>query len=82
MGERRPISTAPMDGSKVTVVWIDFDGRENESPARYRSLRRLQAAGGDWDQSDEGWWVSIDSSTQKRVEPTAWTADSDDEEGD
>lgn len=80
MGERRPISTAPVDGSKVTVVWTDFDGRENESPGRYRSLPTLRAAGGDWDESDEGWWVSIDSSTQKRVEPTGWVSDSEEED--
>jgi hypothetical protein len=57
MADRKPISTAPTDGSKVTVTWKDSDGVLNESIAQYR---------------DGGWWVYIDSSTQKKVEPTSW----------
>ena len=72
MTDRQPITSAPKDGSKVTVYWTDGDGVMNESIAQYRSAQRLKAAGGDWDESDEGWWVDIDSDTQKRVEPTDW----------
>jgi hypothetical protein len=72
MTDRQPITSAPKDGSKVTVYWTDGDGVMNESIAQYRSAQRLKAAGGDWDESDEGWWVYIDSDTQKRVEPTDW----------
>jgi hypothetical protein len=68
----RPISTAPTDGSKVLVVWTDADGQENESLARYRSLDRLKASGGDWDDGDAGWWIFVDSTTQKKVEPHGW----------
>ncbi|MCA0028680.1 MULTISPECIES: hypothetical protein [unclassified Mesorhizobium] len=64
MADRKPISTAPTDGSKVTVTWKDGDGVLNESIAQYR---------------DGGWWVYIDSDTQKKVEPTSWRpAGSDD----
>lgn len=84
MSTKKPIATAPRDGSKVTVYWTDRDGQENESIAQYRSLSRLQAAGGQWDASDEGWWAYVDSETQKRIEPHSWAApggkDQDDEE--
>lgn len=63
MADRKPISTAPMDGSKVTVYWKDGNGVINESLAQYR---------------DAGWWTYIDSDTQKRVEPTSWRPASDD----
>ena len=76
----RSIDTAPRDGRKVTVVWTDRDGQENESIAQYRSLDRLKSAGGDWDESDAGWWAYIDSDTQKRIEPHSWKAPGDDEE--
>lgn len=67
MADRKPISTAPTDGSKVTVQWKDGNGVINESIAQYR---------------DAGWWTYIDSDTQKRVEPTSWrptSKNSDDE---
>ncbi|CCV16267.1 hypothetical protein [Mesorhizobium sp. STM 4661] len=67
MVDRKPISTAPTDGSKITVQWKDSNGVINESIAQYR---------------DAGWWTYIDSDTQKRVEPTSWrpvAEDSDDE---
>ena len=80
MATRRPIATAPKDGSKVRIFWTDADGQENESIARYRSLDRLKAVGGDWDEADAGWWLFIDGSTQKKVEPTAWTARDEDDE--
>jgi hypothetical protein len=68
MPERQPISTAPKDGSKVTVYWTDGDGVMNESPARF-------------DAADGAWWAYTDSSTQKKIEPTSWRpASSDDEE--
>ena len=57
MAQRKPIATAPTDGSKVTVTWKDGDGVINESIAQYR---------------DDGWWVYTDSRTQKKVEPTSW----------
>lgn len=79
MSSRQPISTAPRDGTKVTVYWTDRDGQENESIARYRSLDRLKAAGGDWDETDEGWWAFIDGSTQKRIDPHEWSAEPEDE---
>ena len=72
MATRRPIATAPKDGSKVRIFWTDADGQENESIARYRSLDRLKAAGGDWDEADAGWWIFTDSNKQQKVDPTAW----------
>ena len=72
MAEPKPIETAPKDGRKVTVLWTDRDGQENESIAQYRSLDRLSKAGGDWDASDAGWWAYVDSDTQKRIEPHGW----------
>lgn len=76
----RPIATAPKDGRNVTVYWTDRDGQENESVARYRSLERLKAAGGEWHDSDAGWWISTDSDTQKRIEPHSWASPEDEEE--
>lgn len=66
MADRKPIVTAPTDGSKVSVTWKDSDGVINESIAQYR---------------DDGWWVYIDSHTQRKVEPTSWRpAASDDDD--
>jgi len=66
MADRKPIATAPTDGSKVSVTWKDSDGVINESIAQHR---------------DDGWWVYIDSHTQKKVEPTSWRpAASDDDD--
>lgn len=66
MSVKRPISSAPSDGSKITVLWTDGDGVENESQGQFR---------------DGGWWVYTDSDTQKRVQPHSWRAPgSDDEE--
>ena len=82
MAERQPISTAPKDGSKVTVYWTDGDGVTNESIAQYRSAERLKALGGDADPNDVGWWAYTDSHTQKKIEPTSWrpaAADDDDD---
>lgn len=79
MSSRKPISTAPRDGSKVTVYWTDRDGQENESIAQYRSLDRLKAIGGDWDETDAGWWAFVDGSTQKRIEPHEWSPKPDEE---
>ena len=81
MADRQPISTAPKDGSKVTVYWTDGDGVTNESIAQYRSAERLKALGGDADPNDVGWWAYTDSHTQKKIEPTSWrpaAADDDD----
>jgi len=75
----KPIATAPRDGSRVTVHWTDFDGQENQSIGRYRSLEQLRKAGGDWDEADAGWWVFIDGDTQKKVQPHAWSSGEDDE---
>ena len=80
MDAKRPIATAPKDGRKVTVYWTDRDGQENEFLAQYRSLDRLKAAGGDWDESDTGWWAYVDSNTQKRIEPHSWKSPSADDE--
>jgi hypothetical protein len=80
MPERRPIDTAPRDGSKVRVFWTNADGEESESIARYRSLDNLKRAGGEWDDADSGWWIFTDGSTQRRIEPTAWVSASDDED--
>ncbi|MBT1158096.1 hypothetical protein J1C56_21080 [Aminobacter anthyllidis] len=82
MSAKLPIATAPTDGTKVTVYWTDRDGQENESVAQYRSLARLKVAGGQWDDSDEGWWAYVDSDTQKRIVPHSWSkagGDDDDE---
>lgn len=72
MAARKTIDTAPKDGRKIQVYWTDADGQENESIAQYRSLERLKAAGGEWDESDAGWWAFVDSDTQKRITPHAW----------
>jgi hypothetical protein len=74
---KKPIETAPKDGSNVEVCWTDRDGQENQSIARYRSLERLRAAGGDWDEADAGWWTFIDSETQKKIVPHAWISGED-----
>jgi hypothetical protein len=79
MTSKQPISTAPKDGSRVQVYWTDFDGQENESIARYRSLEKLKAGGGEWDEADAGWWTFTDSSTQKKIEPHSWSSGKDDE---
>lgn len=42
MRQQHPINTAPQDGRTVTVLWTDFDGKNNESPARYRNLDQLK----------------------------------------
>jgi hypothetical protein len=80
MAARRPIDTAPKDGRKVRVFWTSEDGEESESIARYRSLDRLKRAGGDWDAADEGWWTFLDGRTQRRIEPTAWIAEGEEDE--
>lgn len=74
MAARKPIDTAPKDGRKVQVYWTDADGQENESIAQYRSLERLKVGGGEWDESDAGWWAFVDSDTQKRITPHSWTS--------
>ena len=74
MAEPKPMETAPRDGRKITVLWTDRDGQENESIAQYRSPERLKQAGGDWG-------AYVDSDTQKRIEPHGWKpADSGDED--
>ncbi len=82
MSKMRSIDTAPRDGSKVTVVWTDRDGQDNRSIAQYRSLERLKPTGGDWDDTDAGWWAFVDSDTQIRVTPHGWkpAGETDDEE--
>ena len=77
MAATRPISTAPQDGRKVRILWTDEDGQENEAPGQYRSLERLKAMGGDPDESDAGWWVFVDSTTQKKVTPHGWVSGDD-----
>jgi hypothetical protein len=79
MAARKPIDTAPKDGRKVQVYWTDADGQENESIAQYRSLERLKAAGGEWDESDAGWWAFVDSDTQKRITPHSWISGDEEE---
>lgn len=81
MLKRRPIETAPRDGSRVRVFWTNEDGEESESIARYHSVDRLRRAGGDWEEADEGWWIFVNGHTQRRVEPTAWVT-ADEEEDD
>ncbi|TKT74211.1 hypothetical protein [Aquamicrobium sp. LC103] len=83
MASGKPITTAPRDGSKITVYWTDKDGQENESIAQYRSLEQLKNSGGEWDESDAGWWTFIDGDTQQRIEPHSWNPhpDEEDEEG-
>ena len=80
MAKKLPISTAPMNGTKVTVLWTDEDGQENESVARFHSLAQLKADGGDWDEGDTGWWTFTDSRTQVKIDPTAWIAQGADDE--
>lgn len=72
MPARKPIASAPKDGRKITVYWNDEDDQENESIAQYRSLDKLKMGGGDWDETDAGWWTFTDSHTQKRIEPDSW----------
>ena len=81
MAEPKPMETAPRDGRKITVLWTDRDGQENESIAQYRAPERQKQARGDWDESDAGWWAYVDSDTQKRIEPHGWMrAESGDED--
>ncbi len=65
MADSKPISTAPTDGSKVSVLWRDSDGVVSQSIGQYR---------------DGGWWVYTDSNTQKKVEPTSWRPASGDDD--
>lgn len=70
MPGRQPISTAPKDGSRVTVHWTDGDGVANESIARF-------------DKEDGAWWAYTDGHTQKKIEPTSWrpaSSDGDEDE--
>ncbi|MBA3449353.1 MAG: hypothetical protein H0T56_17455 [Pseudaminobacter sp.] len=76
---RKPIETAPTDGTKIEVHWTDRDGQENRSIAQYRSLERLRAIGGDWDESDAGWWAFVDGETQKKISPHSWGAEEDED---
>lgn len=78
MSEKQQIASAPKDGRKVTVFWTDVDGQENESIAQYRSLEKLRASGGEWDENDAGWWIYTDSSTQKKIQPHSWSTRPDD----
>lgn len=80
MPRPKPIATAPKDGRKVRLLWTDADGQQNESMGRFRSLEQVKAAGGDWDVADAGWWVFTDGNTQKRVDPTGWVADVEDDD--
>jgi hypothetical protein len=63
MAERKPIATAPKDGSEVTAYWTDADGVTNESIARWQ---------------DGGWWTYTDSDTKKRIQPSSWRPSSGD----
>ena len=69
MAERQPISTAPKNGSSVTVYWTDGNGVANESVGR-------------WDSEDNAWWVFIDGDTKKKVQPTSWRPASSDDSDD
>jgi hypothetical protein len=80
MAVKQPIETAPRDGSKVKVYWTDALGQENESIARYRSPDMLRKSGGEWDETDAGWWAFVDSDTQKRIEPHAWSSGEEEDE--
>ena len=77
MRKEMSIDTAPKDGSKITVIWMDDDDQRNESIAQYRSLERLRASGGDWDETDTGWWIFIDSNTQQKIDPVAWISETE-----
>lgn len=79
MRQQHPIQSAPKDGRTVTVLWTDFDGQLNESPARYHNLDQLKNSGGDWNERDSGWWVFTDSTTLKKIDPTAWIENPEDE---
>lgn len=72
MRKELPIVSAPKDGRKITVVWIDDNDQRNESIGQFRSLSQLQLAGGDWDETDTGWWVYLSSRIQQKVDPIAW----------
>ncbi len=80
MAVKQPIETAPKDGSKVKVYWTDSLGQENESVARFRSLESLRKSGGEWDETDAGWWAFVDSDTQKRIDPHAWSSGEEEDE--
>lgn len=80
MRKEMPIASAPKDGSKVSVIWIDEDDQRNESIAQYRDPDRLKLTGGQWDESDAGWWTFIDSKTQRKIEPIAWVVETEDDD--
>ncbi len=67
MADRKPIATAPTDGSKITVHWTGSDGVASESIGQFR---------------DGAWWVYTDSDTQKKVEPTSWRPASSNDDDD
>ncbi len=77
MRKELPIETAPKDGRKITVVWLDDEYQRNESLAQYRSLEQLNAGGGQWDETDTGWWVFTDSKTQRKIDPIGWISETD-----
>ena len=53
--------------------------RTRASPAT--GLRRsLRKSGGEWDETDAGWWAFVDSDTQKRIEPHAWSSGEEEDE--
>ncbi len=75
MRKELPIETAPKNGQKITVIWTDDEDQRNESIAQYRTLEQLRAGGGQWDETDTGWWTFIDSRTQRKIEPIAWISE-------
>jgi hypothetical protein len=79
MRKEHPINTAPLDGTKIMVLWIDEDDQKNESVAQFRNLDKLKLSGGDWDESDAGWWIFTDSKTQKKIEPILWISENEDD---
>lgn len=82
MRKELPIASAPKDARKITVVWMDDDDQRNESIGQFRSLSQLQAVGGDWDETDTGWWVYVNSRTQQKVDPIAWISETEGDDPD
>ena len=70
----------PGTGERSRSTGPTGTGRKTSPLAQYRSLDRLKATGGDWDESDTGWWAYVDSDTQKRIEPHGWKSTSADDE--
>lgn len=71
----QPIATAPKDESEI-IVGFDIADTWIVRSAWYRSAELIVHLGGEWDETDIGWWSYKNSVTQEKLEgiyePTHW----------